>query len=215
MYVVTDAPATRRTKRPGRHPHHALTAPFIRTAPPGRHADGQGLYLYVQPSGARSWTQRLVIRGRRRELGLGSVNLVSLAEAREQALANRKLARSGGDPLAGRGVLHDGSGEYDAARVVHVESSLGHGGTAVVAEVEGEPFRKVEREEPRGLSLMMDVNVRLARVARVTAGADGVAFLHVAARFHLDAPGLQVRDDEVPAAVRLVSSTSSNSKRTR
>ncbi len=33
-------------------------------------------------------------------LGLGSVALVSLAEAREQALANRKLARSGGDPLA-------------------------------------------------------------------------------------------------------------------
>ena len=44
--------------------------------------------------------QRLVIRGRKRELGLGSVALVSLAEAREQALANRKLARPGGDPLA-------------------------------------------------------------------------------------------------------------------
>ena len=103
MYVDTDTPTiTRRTKRPGRHPRNALTAPFIRTARPGRHADGQGLYLYVQPSGARSWTQRLVIRGRRRELGLGSVDLVSLAEARAQALANRKLARSGGDPLAER-----------------------------------------------------------------------------------------------------------------
>ena len=53
-----------------------------------------------QPSGTRSWIQRLVIRGRRRELGLGSVALVSLAEAREKALANRKLAREGGDPLA-------------------------------------------------------------------------------------------------------------------
>ena len=58
------------------------------------------MYLFVQPSGTRSWIQRLVIRGRRRELGLGSVALVSLAEAREQALANRKLAREGGDPLA-------------------------------------------------------------------------------------------------------------------
>ena len=48
-----------------------------------------------QPSGTRSWIQRLVIRGRRRELGLGSVALVSLAEAREKALANRKLAREG------------------------------------------------------------------------------------------------------------------------
>ena len=48
----------------------------------------------------RNWVQRLVIRGRRRELGLGAVALVSLADARELALANRKLARSGGDPLA-------------------------------------------------------------------------------------------------------------------
>ena len=58
------------------------------------------MYLYVQPSGARSWIQRLVIRGQRRELEVGSVALVSLAEAREKARANRKLAREGGDPLA-------------------------------------------------------------------------------------------------------------------
>ena len=40
-----------------------------------------------------------VLSGRKRELGLGSIHLVSLAEAREQARANRKLARAGGDPL--------------------------------------------------------------------------------------------------------------------
>ena len=93
------APTRRRTKRRGRHPHQALAPAFVRTAPPGHHIDGNGLYLYVQPTGARSWIQRLVIRGRRCELGLGSVALVTLAEAREQAVANRKLARSGGDPL--------------------------------------------------------------------------------------------------------------------
>ena len=54
----------------------------------------------MQPTGARSWVQRLVIRGRRRELGLGSIELVTLAEAREKAVVNRKLAREGGDPLA-------------------------------------------------------------------------------------------------------------------
>ena len=80
----------------------ALSAGFVRTAPPGRHCDGNGLYLFVQPTGARSWVQRLVIRGRRRDFGLGSVALVSLAEAREKARANRKLAREGGDPLAER-----------------------------------------------------------------------------------------------------------------
>ena len=90
----------RRTKPRGRHPDKALSAVFIRSAPPGRHADGNGLFLYVKPEGTRSWIQRLVIRGRRRELGLGAVALVSLAEARDVALANRKLARSGGDPLA-------------------------------------------------------------------------------------------------------------------
>ena len=44
--------------------------------------------------------QRLVIRGRRRELGLGAATLVPLAKACEQALANRTLAHSGGDPLS-------------------------------------------------------------------------------------------------------------------
>ena len=41
-----------------------------------------------------------MIRGRRRELGLGGATLVPLAKARELALANRMLARSGGDPLS-------------------------------------------------------------------------------------------------------------------
>ncbi len=96
----TTANAPRKTKPKGRHPDKALSAAFIRSAPPGRHCDGQGLYLVVQPTGTRSWVQRIVIRGRKRELGLGSTALVPLAEARDQALANRKLARQGGDPLA-------------------------------------------------------------------------------------------------------------------
>ena len=101
MDVVAESAAQpRRTKRRGRHPDKALSAAFVRSAPPGRHADGNGLYLFVQPTGTRSWVQRIVIRGRRRELGLGAAGLVTLAEARELALANRKLARSGGDPLS-------------------------------------------------------------------------------------------------------------------
>ncbi len=54
----------------------------------------------MQPTGTRSWVQRLVIRGRRRELGLGGFPLVPLKDARAAALANRRLARAGGDPLA-------------------------------------------------------------------------------------------------------------------
>ena len=89
--VISSPLSSRRTKPKGRHPHKALAAAFVRSAPPGKHCDGNGLYLYVKPNGARSWIQRLVIRGRRRDFGLGGVALVSLAEARE-----------GGDPLTER-----------------------------------------------------------------------------------------------------------------
>ena len=68
--------------------------------PAVRRGDGNGLYLAVQPTGSRNWVQRLVVRGRRRDLGLGGFPLVSLREAREAAFANRKVARSGGDPAA-------------------------------------------------------------------------------------------------------------------
>ena len=85
----------------GRHPENALTTAFVRSVTrAGKYCDGHGLYLEVQPSGSRSWIQRIAIRGRRREIGLGGFPLVSLREARLTAFANRKLARSGGDPLA-------------------------------------------------------------------------------------------------------------------
>ena len=84
-----------------RHPDNALTPLFVRNvSQAGRYCDGQGLYLDVRPSGSRGWIQRLTIRGRRAELGLGGFPLVSLKEAREKAFANRKLAREGGDPLS-------------------------------------------------------------------------------------------------------------------
>ncbi|MYN64906.1 MAG: DUF4102 domain-containing protein [Acidobacteria bacterium] len=94
--------ATPRGRKPrGRHPKQALSTAFVRNvAQVGRYCDGNGLYLEVKPTGTRSWVQRLAIRGRRRELGLGGFPLVPLKEARAQALANRRLARAGGDPLA-------------------------------------------------------------------------------------------------------------------
>ena len=78
-----------------------LSARFAATVTkPGRHGDGNGLYLLVKPSGAKSWVLRTVVRGRRCDIGLGGYPLVSLAEARAAAFDNRKLARAGGDPLA-------------------------------------------------------------------------------------------------------------------
>ncbi len=90
--VTFSPPPARKTKPKGRHPHKALSAAFVRSAPPGKHCDGNGLYLFVKPSGARSWIQRLVIRGRRRDFGLGSVALVSLAEAHDWMASLRRYA---------------------------------------------------------------------------------------------------------------------------
>jgi len=83
-------------------PTNKLTALFVRNVQdPGKYHDGggMGLYLRVEPNGSRFWIQRITIRGKRRELGLGSPPVITLAMAREQALDNKRLIRSGGDPL--------------------------------------------------------------------------------------------------------------------
>src|SRR6056297_505383 len=84
-----------------RTPERALSARFVETVTePGKYFDGQGLFLRVAKNGARQWVQRITIRGKRCELGLGSPPAVSLATARKLALENRGKAMLGGDPLA-------------------------------------------------------------------------------------------------------------------
>ena len=68
----------------------------------GMYSDGGTLFLRVAPGGSKQWVQRLTIKGRRRDMGLGGYPLVTLAEARDAAHNNRKLARTGGDPIAER-----------------------------------------------------------------------------------------------------------------
>ncbi len=78
-----------------------LTAALVRAlSKPGRYGDGGTLFLRVAPGGSKGWVQRLTIGGKRRDLGLGGWPLVTLAEAREQAIENRRHVRRGGDPLA-------------------------------------------------------------------------------------------------------------------
>ena len=67
---------------------------------PGMHNDGAGLYLRVSRTGGRSWILRCRVHGVKRDIGLGGISWVSLAEARERARVFRKIAREGGDPLA-------------------------------------------------------------------------------------------------------------------
>ena len=114
-----------------------LTVVRVRSAKPGcgssgklvkrAYQDGDGLFLLVAPSGAKSWMLRVQVDGKRRDIGLGTVDVdglgndafgmddarnsdiplmlrknLSLAEAREKAAALRKLAKAGIDPKVER-----------------------------------------------------------------------------------------------------------------
>lgn len=74
-----------------------------RLTEPGLHFVGgvAGLALQVLPSGARSWILRVVIAGKRRDMGLGrySPSGMTLAKAREAALASREKIKQGIDPI--------------------------------------------------------------------------------------------------------------------
>jgi hypothetical protein len=78
-----------------------LSARSVQHAQIGWHGDGRGLYLQVSANG-RSWVFRYSMNGRQRYMGLGPVADVSLAEAREKALAARKLRLEGIDPIEAR-----------------------------------------------------------------------------------------------------------------
>ena len=81
---------------------NALSVARVRSAGPGNYVDGNGLMLRVRKTGTRQWIQRLMIHGRRVDLGLGSAELVKLADARKVAADNRAIARTGGDPRRSR-----------------------------------------------------------------------------------------------------------------
>lgn len=87
-----------------------LTIAKIRAAKPApqntshrrhaRYGDGRGLWLLVDPNGRKSWAFLYTINKRRRQMGLGSIELVDLDAARDEALRLRKLVKRGIDPLA-------------------------------------------------------------------------------------------------------------------
>jgi len=86
-----------------RHPYNKLTSIAVKKlSKPGKYADGNNLYLQIDPSGARRWILRLTVGHRRRDMGLGSTSIISLEEARELARQYRAIAKSGGDPFLER-----------------------------------------------------------------------------------------------------------------
>lgn len=100
-----------------------LTARAVETIKtPGRHADGGNLYLNVSTNGARSWVFMWAKGGRQREMGLGSVRDVSLAQARELAAKHRSIVRSGGDPLEARKTEEVAKPTFGAFTETHIAS---------------------------------------------------------------------------------------------
>jgi integrase len=69
---------------------------------PGYYGDGGGLWLQISRTGTKSWLFRFSLHGKSREMGLGAVYTVSLAEARVSAAECRKLLLTGTDPIEAR-----------------------------------------------------------------------------------------------------------------
>jgi hypothetical protein len=80
-----------------------LTATQIRNLKePGRYNDGDGLFLDLAGPIKGNWQLRVTINGRRRDIGPGSLRLVSLKDAREAAFELRRDIQRGIDPVAER-----------------------------------------------------------------------------------------------------------------
>ncbi len=83
-----------------------LTKKLVESLGPGRHGDGNGLYLVVDPSGARRWIVRVTVNGQRNvkgaplrtDFGLGGADIVTINQARDLALKYRRMAKQGLNP---------------------------------------------------------------------------------------------------------------------
>jgi len=95
-----------------------------RAKTPGLLGDGAGLYLQVTKGGARSWIYRFTLAGKTRDMGIGPLATVSLAEARTAAAEARKLARVGIDPIERRKAARAQTA-LDAAKAITFKEAAG------------------------------------------------------------------------------------------
>ena len=81
---------------------YKLSARSIPGLGAGKHGDGGGLWLYKDDAGNGKWILRITVNGRRREMGLGSMEDRTLRQVREEADRWRAVAKSGLDPIRER-----------------------------------------------------------------------------------------------------------------
>ncbi len=92
-----------------------LSARFVTTTTtPGRHTDGQGLYLLVEASGAKRWLFLFRWQGKLKEMGLGGLASVSLADARAKAAEARRAIAAGRNPINERRAAKAAAGQADS-----------------------------------------------------------------------------------------------------
>ena len=95
---------------------HQLTSTSVKNLKAkGLYPDGDGLYLQITVSGTKSWVYRYGTGGRLRDMGLGRVVDVSLAEARDLARRARQTRREGKDPIDER--------SHQRARAAHANGT--------------------------------------------------------------------------------------------
>ena len=82
--------------------YNALNQMKAKNLDVGKYADGQGLWLFKRTKFFGKWVLRVVVEGKRREMGLGRWPDVSIAEARERASQARRVVRDGDDPIEAR-----------------------------------------------------------------------------------------------------------------
>jgi Arm DNA-binding domain len=100
---------------------------------PGRYGDGGGLYLEIRREGNKSWAFRYMIDGKARELGLGPLHSVSLAEARVRAREARQVILGGRDPIDSRRAAR---AEVKAAQLKTITFSEAVGQFLATAKIE-------------------------------------------------------------------------------
>jgi hypothetical protein len=90
---------------------------------PGRYCDGDGLYLQVSRWQTKAWLLKYQLAGRSPEMGLGSLNDVSLKQAREKARAARAMLIDGDDPIDARTAKKEALRAENAKRVTFKEAA--------------------------------------------------------------------------------------------
>ena len=98
--------------------HNVLTQLKARSLEKGKYADGKGLWLIKSRKEAGRWMLRIVVNGKRREMGLGPWPDVGISEARERASAARRRLRDGIDPIEERSKYQTPSNKTTLAEVV-------------------------------------------------------------------------------------------------